>query len=780
MNAGVPPAQAAARLVSALELGGDRFQCHVIEVAGPHAGHAFRGELESVLPAGLTILWHEPEERKLWAAPTVGQLIDGLLKPLLVVRQQSPSPAVAGIDASAADPRDIDAWRNWLRRMNEARNLIASDLGLPLVLVLPAWMFPLLAREAPDLWSVRSYVALATEDADDVATALRREADTLADAGDLAGAIRLRLKEAVPIYERIGADYDKAVTLGEVAAALAVQGDLDEALRIRRQEELPAYERLGDVRSESLAWRNIASVLRQRGQFDEALRLLRERALPVLERLGDERSAAATQLNIARVVLDLGQPDEALRIAREQVLPTFERLGDVPLTALTRAWIAGVLHTLGQLDEALLILREHALPVFERLGDDHSAALTLGRIADVHQTRGQLDEALRIQREHVLPRYERLGNKPALVDACINTALVLNKRGQPDDRPEIESLLRRAYADAKHLQMPEAATIRDAFQRILDTDIDAPVPPAEPVVPAPRHLTEHPHAVTMPSADRQNPASAIDKRPAQGHNPTEPTMHDTPAQPDAEAAYQQFLPQAMALRDIQPMRADPEIAHGNVQRGVAAALALQPELQPVLPALDWVAMPNLPALAQAVVYASARVDRDAASPGEIARWRKRSAELRAMLLNAARSLADKGLLPAAEVRDIERGTGAIDSATDCVRLAGLFRAHAAVVAGKHPVEVAEVDEAAAVGTQLLAVLRPAGYKPGGKPETDADRAADIRDRLWTLLVQGYKSVRKAAYYQWGDDFGDHAPALGSRRVERAPAADGPAVPVPPA
>lgn len=239
--------------------------------------------------------------------------------------------------------------------------------------------------------------------------------------------------------------------------------------------------------------------------------------------------------------------------------------------------------------------------------------------------------------------------------------------------------------------------------------------------------------------------------------------------PDAEAALHRFTPAAQALHatDVLPMRVDPVLAHGNVQTGVAAALPLQASLAAALPVINWVALADLPALAQAVVVAAARVDRDAAGTGEIARLRAQATPLRDLLLTTAEALAHKGLVPQAEVTDIRRGRGAIDHATDCVRLAGLFRDHADKLAGRHAVEKSEVDEASRVGSRLLEMLRPAGFKPGHAPETEADRAADLRDRLWTLLVRGYGDVRRVAFWQWLDAADEHVPPLGAhRRVAR--------------
>jgi hypothetical protein len=52
-------------------------------------------------------------------------------------------------------------------------------------------------------------------------------------------------EEELPVYQKLGAIRERAVTMGKIADILAARGQLDEALRIRREEELPVYQKLG-------------------------------------------------------------------------------------------------------------------------------------------------------------------------------------------------------------------------------------------------------------------------------------------------------------------------------------------------------------------------------------------------------------------------------------------------------------------------------------------------------------------------------------------------------
>ena len=235
-------------------------------------------------------------------------------------------------------------------------------------------------------------------------------ADIFEASGELDEALRIRIEEELPVYERLGDVHSWAVTQGQIADILQARGEFDQALRIRTEEQLPVYERLGDVRSRAIAQGKIADILQARGELDEALRIRIEEELPVYERLGDVHSRAVTRSQIADILQARGELDEALRILTEEQLPVYERLGDVHSRAVTQGQIADILQIRGKLDEALRIRTEEELPVYERLGDVRSRAIAQGQIADILEARGELDEALRIYEQHVLPDIERIRN----------------------------------------------------------------------------------------------------------------------------------------------------------------------------------------------------------------------------------------------------------------------------------------------------------------------------------------------------------------------------------
>ena len=208
------------------------------------------------------------------------------------------------------------------------------------------WLLGQTARRAGDLdvaWQAavdKHALALAKNNGHEAALSSGLQADILETRGELDEALRIRLEEEIPVYEKLGKVRDKAVTLGKVATILTTQGKLDEALRIRREEEIPAYEQLGEVRNRAVALGRVADILYKRGELDEALRIMREEQLPVYEQFGDVRACAVTLGKIANILARRGKLDEAIRMYREEYLPVIEKLGDANELMLGRWWLA--------------------------------------------------------------------------------------------------------------------------------------------------------------------------------------------------------------------------------------------------------------------------------------------------------------------------------------------------------------------------------------------------------------------------------------------------------
>jgi hypothetical protein len=135
------------------------------------------------------------------------------------------------------------------------------------------------------------------------------------------------------------------------------------------------------------------------------------------------------------------------------------------------------------------------------------------------------------------------------------------------------------------------------------------------------------------------------------------------------------------------------------------------------------------------------------------------------LLTSASALMKSGFLPAAKVKRIAAGRGVRDAVQDCVDLAQLFRDHAPAVAGKTAVTPEQIDEAAAVGNELLSIIKVKGGRTNLPGELKT--ALDARDRLWTLLVRRHaQHLRRAGAWLWVDDVDEYVPPLLARTARR--------------
>ncbi len=233
--------------------------------------------------------------------------------------------------------------------------------------------------------------------------------------------------------------------------------------------------------------------------------------------------------------------------------------------------------------------------------------------------------------------------------------------------------------------------------------------------------------------------------------PKSPAAAPPPVQ-GSQDAYDTFLPlaQAIAKGDVMTCRADPSLAFHNVDAAMAAVLAEKARIAKELPSVDVAELASLPSLALGVAFAALQVDRDRKSDGATAAKLAEAHPLRRKLLSSAGALADAGVIAAADVEKIRKGSGNLDAAGDLVALAALFGKNAKAIAGKSPIAAADVKRAGALGSELLATLKPASAKASGaRPGADA---AEARDRLWTLLVSRHDRLRRVGTWL----FGEHA------------------------
>lgn len=235
---------------------------------------------------------------------------------------------------------------------------------------------------------------------------------------------------------------------------------------------------------------------------------------------------------------------------------------------------------------------------------------------------------------------------------------------------------------------------------------------------------------------------------------------------DMEGYYNKYLPaaQAIADADVHPFRLDSDLAIVNIETCMRVVAEHRAEIVVHFPRIDLAGLEALPEIALATKYAAQRVEQDVPAESDIMAKLSIARDLRAKLLSAAKSLAENELVPSAEVTVIAAGSGTRDRAEDCVALASLFRHHAQAIAGKHPISVATIDQAAEVGTWLMANLRPVNAP--SDTHKSPSKTVEIRDRFVTMLVGRHHKLQVIAHYFHPTDWEDRAPALGSRKASK--------------
>ncbi|MDB4930221.1 MAG: hypothetical protein JWM10_2705 [Myxococcaceae bacterium] len=222
-----------------------------------------------------------------------------------------------------------------------------------------------------------------------------------------------------------------------------------------------------------------------------------------------------------------------------------------------------------------------------------------------------------------------------------------------------------------------------------------------------------------------------------------------------------LIPLSQALR----CHADLRLAYFNAMAGRSALVAARAELAATGFRLDASRLDDLESLLQAVIFAAGRVEANPSESHEVISLLREGRPLRQLLMSNARAQSLVGRCSAAEVARIAKGRGAVDTAQDLVDLAVLHATPALVVAGG-VVADDDVRRAKAIGTALLVKIRPSGTVRGHRRTAAQLDAVSLRDRLWTLLVQWYEHLERAAGAVWGRRFTDHVPALQARHVPR--------------
>lgn len=244
--------------------------------------------------------------------------------------------------------------------------------------------------------------------------------------------------------------------------------------------------------------------------------------------------------------------------------------------------------------------------------------------------------------------------------------------------------------------------------------------------------------------------------------------------------FERFTPDATAIAasDVVVFRGDASLALTNVRVALDNLAPYIAQIPAHLPMVRPEAVTSTADVARAVVYAGMVVPQQTASPAEVRLRLGRVVKPRAQMLGVLRTAVERDELPAAVLDGVGTARGPRAMASDAVKIAEAFTAHAAALQGKHPFTAAEIAALRTDGEWLLDALKPANAR---KPRRSREATPKgDRDRLWTLLVQRHALLRKVAHYFCGEDFEAVVPALLSRVKAELPAEriDGPPAPAP--
>jgi len=118
---------------------------------------------------------------------------------------------------------------------------------------------------------------------------------------------------------------------------------------------------------------------------------------------------------------------------------------------------------------------------------------------------------------------------------------------------------------------------------------------------------------------------------------------------------------------------------------------------------------------------------------------QQAADLRARMLKTAEYNLGHKETVARELADIRLGTGYLDLANDCTRLAALYAAHKSDLAiDNRYYDSADADLANALASKIRGEYRAAASRAG--------QYAELRPRVFTELVRLYNEVRAAAHF----------------------------------
>jgi hypothetical protein len=211
----------------------------------------------------------------------------------------------------------------------------------------------------------------------------------------------------------------------------------------------------------------------------------------------------------------------------------------------------------------------------------------------------------------------------------------------------------------------------------------------------------------------------------------------------AHAAFEELAPELAALPAETLIKVNlyvPKVV-GTVMAKLRSIRTLRPKIEEHLPKFNLARFDRLESIVLALFYAhGAHLVASRPTP-PLPALTARGTKLRRILLADASTQAERGLFSEEVLADIRKGTGYQDLGEDLIALVSLYRSRWADVKPTSGVSLAELDEAEALAAPLLVAAEEREMIPENRA-----KAIEQRRRAFTLLIEAYDDVRRAALY----------------------------------
>lgn len=242
----------------------------------------------------------------------------------------------------------------------------------------------------------------------------------------------------------------------------------------------------------------------------------------------------------------------------------------------------------------------------------------------------------------------------------------------------------------------------------------------------------------------------------------------------SEAAYQRLFSEISAVEDseVVPINIDVLTAVTTVLGAWPEIRALRPAIEAEWRSYDFERFDKLEEYALALSHAHALWRGASVPKAAVSGLANELSAIRDQLLLDARALAGRQLIEGERLKDCKMVPGYRPLASDVLTIVAVLKEGWARIAGKSPLTLTELNEAASKATDLLAAVGLKDQAP-----TTAGEAVLLRQKAFALFANAYDDARRAVLYLRSkqEDGDDIAPSLYAGRGRRS-SQDGAAAP----